>query len=68
MFLGTVFLNSNYKSKPEVRSVSKPPGKEDVVSVTCRVERKWGSTKGTEIYLGAFPNHPSSFTVMWGVF
>lgn len=28
LFLGTVFLNSHYKSQPEMRSVSKPLARE----------------------------------------
>ena len=68
LLLGTVFLNSNYKSKPEMRSVSEPPGKQDVVSVTCGLERKWGSTKGTEIDLEPFPTAPAVFSYVWVFF
>lgn len=50
LLLGTLFLNSNYK-----RLKRGAPGREEAASVTCRVERTWGSTKGTEINLEPFP-------------
>lgn len=50
LLLGTVLLNSNYKSLK--RGV---PGREEVASVTRGVERTWGSTKGTKINLEPFP-------------
>lgn len=54
LLLGTVLLNSNYKSLKWGA-----PGREEAASVTHRVERTWGIYKRNQNQLGAFPCHPA---------
>lgn len=63
LLLGTVFLNSNYKSLKWGA-----PGREEAASVTRGVERTWGSTKGTEINLEPFPATQQFYSDVRGFF
>lgn len=62
LLLGIVFLNCNYKSLKRGA-----PGREEAASVTRRVERTRGSTKGTEINLEPFPATQQFYTDVRGV-